>query len=741
MNELICVQIKDAYLSSLSCARISSFSLIPHAMPIHHEAALYDPALIALYRRMGADRYMTPSQFHKLYVQHVPEASEYALRPFAIRAYTGPHAGRPRSIVINPNRRNWWERFLWDIRRTFGPMLDNIKTRVNLFLHGRPLAAKDLHTLRQAPPYALQVKSDANGAFELPTQDPLQVELERKRMEEARRRSELEQTAASGSGVANSVKAIRVLDSVCRNVASDMADLSIAANRGGSGNKFRVVGDPLAAYAAASKALRDPKVYEPLGYSSANDFFTQDLHAKNAAEAIDSLACDISSRMPKMPQHMARPTRERLAKMYESRIGGSLISQWRDTVRHWLGQRPQTASSGRFHLRSDYSLAVSDPSGNAVRHPFAWDKRVSQSREHARSLRGKPMPEHVFEEDQFLGRSQKGLNHDERVHFDRGMLRSGLSSWQADDNVASAVDVPGSSLVGATPQSLSEPIASSLPDAVPYYDAARDRNGAMTSAPSSIPELVSYDDRANGAVGVSVDLVLPSSMPRPIPIADLDCNPNYGFTAPTPVSSMPDAIPVSSPEPSSFVREQISDMAPSPMTRPTLVAETISAGEDKAPAQMPVFSSMINVDRFDTRSVHSDALTREMTRNMLNSDEYSAIIVPDIDAETNNTIAAKLASKSGQEHSSAIAPYQFPRSMTSASLNRLTSGVPVSEFPLVTRNGGFWRVSANDKGQVMVRNTKTDKLVQAQVSRMKERPEMLVIRVPILHVHGQSKKK
>lgn len=646
-------------------------------MPLHHECSLYNPALVALYQRTGACRYMTPSQFYKLYVKQVPSAAQSALRGFAIKAYTGPHFTRAREIRIDPNLRNWWERFLYDVRRTFGPVLRDLETRVRLFLNGRPLAQRDLIALRTAPAYALHVQADPNGDFELPTADPLQEELERKRMEEARRRAALAEASASRPSAADSVKVIRALDSVCRQVAGDMADLCMKANAGGNQRQFRLIGDDLAAYAVTSQAVRNPAHYEPLGYASAEDFFKNDLEANNAYDAMDVLARDISSRMPKMPQTIARPTRERVARVYQDRVGGSITAQWRDTVRKWLGQRPGGATTGRFHVRSDYSLAVTDRGGASVRAPFRWDSRVQQASENARSLRGESVEAGIFADDQFLGRMQKSENRADRVATDRLMLGGDANAY------------------GARPQQTPAVPGESLGDSMPA------------------PIRMAADEL--------------DSMPEPIRMA---------ADAP---DSMPTALPVEQMIAASSVRAP----SPPPLVDASLLADDQPIAEpavpEPDPQPMPVFSSMGNVDRFASRSVKHDRLTEEMTRHVLNSNDCAAIIVPDVGHADNNAIAAQLARKSPAERARALAPYELPRAMTSASLNCLAAGGHVPEFPVVTRGGGYWKMAADATGRVMVRNIKDNQLVEASITRMQERPEMLVIRVPILHVHGMGK--
>ena len=628
--------------------RVSSLVLLnPDNMVHQNELYLYSPEMQLLYQRFG--RGFTPTQFVKVWTTHVnPQAESVAHAPFSVDVYTRHPMARPRSIRINPNLRNWWDRFLYDIRRVFGSVLGETEYRARLLLNGHPLEAFKLRALRDAPPYALQVHGDTNGV-QLPEADPIQADLDRRRQEEARRRSELKEAEASNPHAANSVQAINVINAVIDEVSAGLADMSLRANQGGTSNKFRVIGDSLATYALASRAFNNPAHYKPHGYDSSRDFFERALGAKKAAEAIDSLAHEISSKAARAPSSMRNPTRETLKDMYSKRISGSLIAQWRDTVHRWLGQRPTTSSTGKYHLRGDYSLAVAEAGGrNTVSAAYRWKSRVDAAQAAAREATS----HQLFESNQFLSRAEKTTIMLDRVADDQELMRTALSG-RPIQSLASQMPttVPGNSLPSGT---------SSIPESLPYAAAQE-----FDSMPRAIPWSAAK---------------LPESMPTPIPYSE------------------------------------------------------------EASIALPVFSSMTNVERFKTRSLKEDPLAHELARDILNGDKYSGIVVPDLGADASKAIAGQLAARSAEERDDYKKPYQLIRGETSASINRLLNGSQVGEFPLVAANTGVWKMASDDQGAVTVRNIKTDQMVPAVITRIAERPEMVMIHVPIAHTEGMRKK-
>lgn len=181
-------------------------------------------------------------------------------------------------------------------------------------------------------------------------------------------------------------------------------------------------------------------------------------------------------------------------------------------------------------------------------------------------------------------------------------------------------------------------------------------------------------------------------------------------------------------------------------------APVASAVSSAAPASMPpgiaiqkvseplaLFDSMPNVGRLgDPVSIKSDPLLAEFARDVINSNEYSAVIVPSreaMDDKVREAVAKHIAQS--KDASDMKKPYLLKRIHTSHSINALIGANPDPTVALKAVNGGVWRLAIGPDGQVhMVARNNTDQR-PVQIHRIAERPEAVVIYTSMQAAQGQ----
>lgn len=623
------------------------------------DPTIYHPGLQALYLSGPVQR-MNPHQFAALFVKEHPHVAEFMYRRFSVPLYTRPNCGRPRAIVINPNHRYVAGKFLWDVRCAVAHAWAEVKSRVNIFINGVKLDMQSLvPSLRAAPAYSVQVVPAIDGDIELPDADPIAAELEARRLAEQKRRSEQEAAAATKKDASRTVPLLRVCDAVADRVATRMTAISDRVNKQTpSSDRYTVMAPEQATFGAALQALNDPAIYRDLGFRDASDFWQNHMGARNTNALTNSVATEIGKQLRKMPRTL--PGSDGLHALYKkTAIAGRLMSQWSDTIHHFLGQHAAARSTGIYRVQPDYSLVITDGNQRAIS-----------------AVRQKPavkLSESPFQRYAFSKRTENTTEVNLRRASDAAAVRA-LSTSPSVAPVAPVdamprIAVPGESMVDSCP---------GLEDfsAAPAPAVAAAVNSSVSAAPDS--------------------------MPAGIPLTQIAADTN------SLVSSSPDSMPAAVPL-------------------------------SKADNPLGLYESMPNVALLgEPVSIKSDPLLAAFARDVINSDEYSGVIVPSRDAMEDKVREALAAHMQESKDTAAMTkPYLLKRIHTSHSINALIGETPDPEVALKALNGGVWRLAVGADGRVhMVARNNTDRR-PVQIHRIAERPEAVVIYTTLQAAQGQ----
>lgn len=642
---------------------------------------IYSDAILRLYK-LGPHRTMTLPQFAQQFQAANRDNAHVVYRPFVVPMYTAPHYGRPRQVVINPNYRRAISRFLWDTRRCMGNLWDGACTRANIIINGiKADVASVMPSLRVAAPYTVRVVPADDGLFEIPIDDPIAEELEQQRAVARNRRAQLESLAiakqpAVVTTTPETTPVMVVRDAIANSFADKMTDLCVRVNQAHSGNsQFALVVSPQATRAAATEAIRQNKVYEQLGFANCDDFFRRHLKVKSTVGLVNDISSDITAHMRKLPKSVTRYDRNGVHAKYRAMaVSGPLMTQWGETVKNWFTKAPSSRpTTATYHVRNDYQLAVT---GSQNDRPVPAPMKFNKKRpDHSYPAARVETP---FEPFAFASRTERTSDYIQRAQRDAQLVRSALSP-DLRIQASAAVDqvpqirVPGASLVSAS-------LGSSMPAAEPIN----------------------------------------SSMPAAEPI-------NSSMPAAEPIVRVAAAISTSMP-------------AAEPIISPTPAADSIGSS---MPAAEPInchmtFSSMPNVGlKADMVSVADDPLAAELAREVIGSTDYSGVIVPDMSVmsvEVRRDVAANIHDNPNRARM--VAAYQLRRADTSRTLNDLLNGGREEETPVLAANNKAWRMQASHDGALLIR-TSSGELLRAEVRRIKERPEAVIIYAPVSSKMGQ----
>ena len=666
---------------------------------------IYSDAILRLYR-LGPHRTMTLPQFAQQFQAINRDNAHMVYRPFVVPMYTAPHYGRPRQVVINPNYRRAVSRFLWDTRRCMGNLWDAACTRANIFINGvKADVASVMPSLRVAAPYSVRVVPADDGLFEIPIDDPIAEELEQQRAVARTRRAQLESLALAKQPVVatttpETTPVMIVRDAIANSFADKMTDLCVRVNQAHSGNsQFALVVSPQATRAAATEAIRQNKVYEQLGFANCDDFFRRHLKVKSTVGLVNDISSDITGHMRKLPKSVARYDRNGVHAKYRAMaVSGPLMTQWGETVKNWFTKAPSSRpTTATYHVRNDYQLAVTGSHNDRpVPAPMKFNKKRHDHSYPAARV------ETPFEPFAFASRTEKTSDYIQRAQRDAQLVRSALSPDLRIQAVAPVdqvprIRVPGASLVSASLGSsmpAAEPINSSMPAAEPIERVAQSINSSM---PAAEP--------------------INSSMPAAEPITRV---------------AQPIKSSMAAAEPFNPDEELIDEPAPA-----------AKSGGLSMPAAEPInchmtFSSMPNVGlKADMVSVSDDPLAAELAHEVIGSTDYSGVIVPDMSVmsvEVRREVAANIHDNLNRKRM--VEAYQLRRADTSRTLNDLLNGGREEETPVLAANNKAWRMQASHDGALLIR-TASGELLRAEVRRIKERPEAVIIYAPVSSKMGQ----
>lgn len=652
-----------------------------------NDLSIYAPGLVNLWYPIRT--HVTIEQFVREYIRRNPELQLDPYGQFPCVFYTRPNNGRPRQVIINPNSKNAFQAFLYDVRCAMGDIWNNAMCRARLLLNGRPLeAAGFVPTIRSAVPYSLVVESDPNGVL-LPVDNPIAGEIAQRQLADARRRAARIESNATQETAVRKVPILAVIDTATKKFGASMTDLSMRVNRANPQSQFRVMAEPTAARTLASQALRDPTVYKEFGYTGADDFFTRGLGASSSTQTIDALSCEMAARTSKMPTFIKSNDPESLKQFYTSKaIGGSLISQWTGTVRSWLGKNIGASNDIKYRLQPNYNLVVCDRNNNVVSlNPTPIKSNIARTTQPIAS---------IFEPHAFAKKAEQLEAQVQRAEQERELLRGLQKSSPVAAPISRmpviSIPIPGESIgapIGSMPPlvPIASGIQSSMPPLVPIA------NGIQSSMPPLIPYKPIACDVCSDGDG---------SMPPATPINAL-------------VTSMPTAVPIKAP------------VASKPTAAP--IKASVTSKPSAASKKLAKLGTPLN---------ESDPLLDAFVKFVrANIDKYSGFILPG-DPSLDGDLRAKFAQMI-TENPMSMQPYLFYTNMRQ-SLVSLMSSQSSEKMLIDAANGKDWYFSKDEDSRVFIHIRSTDERVAVEIKKKKvakKHPKIFVIHAHITKAEGQ----
>lgn len=689
----------------------------------YYDSSIYSAAFRQLYEPVS--QHISIHHFAAELLRYKPQLQIHQYQPFRVSFYTLPGKRRARRFTINPNSKNCFQAMLWDIRHAMSTAWCDVKHRVSLMLNGMVLEPTTFVTqLRRHCNYALQVTPDINGQFELPHEDPLAEEVAAREREEARQRATMMQTDARDPSV---TQPWRVRQAIATEFGRRMTSLACDVNSGRKGNRFAIISEPVTARANAQLAVRQAPIYGDLGYSSAEEFFEQGLHARSGTEAINTLAGNIAAHMRSMPTNVRTNDSNELQAMYASKaISAPIFQQWGDTVRKWIDSAKTTLmpSTADFRLRNDYSLAAKPRAYGSrdIVAPMRFQVKQANAPDHVHDVTvltasSSPMPAHKFAE-----RTDKTERRLERWNNERTMMNNMI--LVTDDGTALPVfAVPGASLVAPDSMPVGRPIGDVANDSMP---AAID--APVDSMPAARPINAQVDSVPEGRpINAQVDSV-PAARPINLNAAAVQDSVWTEPSGDTAAQQLYNSTPAVNPMPlrSSSGR--------------SLFDRQVTPAADYLDDRI-VYESLPNAARMQSRSASLDPLARQMVRPLMQSHDYSGVMIPDLTAlgaQQREALAAQMAKMSDSQLASSIAAYLLPRETTAPAINALLSGSAEPRVSVPSANGKSWTLESAPGGRIAVHNHQTKQTHAATVWSVEERPQTVMILMPVDYKSGQK---